>query len=406
MIRARIRLSTSASSPAARVSMPCTNPALGVAPVSDSSSSTHRCDGDELHHHQVHREGLQVRAVPDGPGAGPLRARRGVHRAAAAAHRMLVVLGDRDADLRDLMLLVAVHHPQVGGIGQIVPALAAPLREPILLVIGPVHPGEVRPRGSRLLTLAPLRPTTRAFFAAGGVLPGSSSREGGIEELPELRDSRCSTRASLVASSSFNAVSAAICSACSPTNASSCSRDIASGSSTRRSNYGPGRHLRDRHANDRKDSARHLAPPVTHSREASAPVAAAARAASLIRQLSYPRSSSTSASSRPARFRRSAAASTTSRDSDVSRIRPNGVTYGVDPARSDTLIPSFDVLAAITPNTYNVSGSASASITARASLMATPITVAATHPDRPTRPQPRISIITPKRLNVYGGKMP
>jgi len=49
------------------------------------------------------------------------------------------------------------------------------------------------------------------------------------------------------------------------------------------------------------------------------------------------------------------------------------------------LIPTFDVLAAITPNTYNASGSASASITARTSSMATPITVAATHAtDRPS----------------------
>jgi hypothetical protein len=35
------------------------------------------------------------------------------------------------------------------------------------------------------------------------------------------------------------------------------------------------------------------------------------------------------------------------------------------------LIPIFDILAAITPNTHSVCGSASASITARGSLMAT-----------------------------------
>ena len=66
-----------------------------------------------------------------------------------------------------------------------------------------------------------------------------------------------------------------------------------------------------------------------------------------------------------------------------SRITPNGVTYGVDPVRSDALSPSIDVLAAITPNTYSVSGSASATSTARASSMATPITIAA-YPDPPT----------------------
>ena len=81
---------------------------------------------------------------------------------------MLVVLGDRDADLRDLMLLVAVHHPQVGGIGQILPAFAVPLREPIPLVIGPLHPGEVRARGSPLLTLRDRFGPPRRFLAAGG----------------------------------------------------------------------------------------------------------------------------------------------------------------------------------------------------------------------------------------------
>jgi hypothetical protein len=81
-------------------------------------------------------------------------------RTAAAAHRMLVILGDFHRDLRDLMLLVAVHHPQVRGIGQIVSALAKTLRESILLVIGLVQPGEVRARRSGLLAFGPLRPTT------------------------------------------------------------------------------------------------------------------------------------------------------------------------------------------------------------------------------------------------------
>jgi hypothetical protein len=86
--------------------------------------------------------------------------------------------------------------------------------------------------------------------------------------------------------------------------------------------------------------------------------------ASLIERLSVCQAVSTSTSTRPASFRRSAAASTTSRDNDVSRIRPNGVTYGVVRVPPEVLIPSFDVLAAITPNTYSVCGSASASTTA------------------------------------------
>src|SRR5690606_41302866 len=43
--RARMRLSTTSSSPAARASMPCTNPAEGAAPVSDSNSAITRPTG-------------------------------------------------------------------------------------------------------------------------------------------------------------------------------------------------------------------------------------------------------------------------------------------------------------------------------------------------------------------------
>jgi hypothetical protein len=45
VIRARMRLSTSCSSPAARASMPCTNPTDGAAPVIDSNNRMHRCAG-------------------------------------------------------------------------------------------------------------------------------------------------------------------------------------------------------------------------------------------------------------------------------------------------------------------------------------------------------------------------
>ncbi len=45
VISVRIRWSTSSSSPAARVSMPCTNPTDGAAPVSDSNNCTQRCAG-------------------------------------------------------------------------------------------------------------------------------------------------------------------------------------------------------------------------------------------------------------------------------------------------------------------------------------------------------------------------
>ena len=38
------------------------------------------------------------------------------------------------------MLLIAVHHPEVGGVGQIVPALAVALRDPVPLVVGQLNP--------------------------------------------------------------------------------------------------------------------------------------------------------------------------------------------------------------------------------------------------------------------------
>ena len=45
VISVRIRWWTSASSPAARLIMPWTNPTEGAVPVSDSSSATTRCAG-------------------------------------------------------------------------------------------------------------------------------------------------------------------------------------------------------------------------------------------------------------------------------------------------------------------------------------------------------------------------
>ena len=114
-------------------------------------------------------------------------------------------------DLRDLMLLVAVDHPKVGGVGQIMPALAVTLREPILLIVGPVDPGEVRPpRRSWLLALRPLRPTT-ALLRRRGILPGSSSLDGGMEELLELRASKCSSLASFAANCPLASTRSATC---------------------------------------------------------------------------------------------------------------------------------------------------------------------------------------------------
>jgi hypothetical protein len=89
---------------------------------------------------------------------------------------------------------------------------------------------------------------------------------------------------------------------------------------------------------------------------------AAVSAASLTRQLSYPRSSSARTSSNPARTRRAAARSITSLGNDVLFAKPNGVRYdlptGGRPKSSTTRAP--DVPATITPNTSNTTGSAKA----------------------------------------------
>ena len=98
-------------------------------------------------------------------------------------------------------------------------------------------------------------PPRRDFCGAGG-LPGSSSRDGGLEELPEFRDSRCSTRASFAASASFASCNsanwcacAAICRSCSAsrcawpaTTTSNSSRGISSRAGTRRSNRSRANH--------------------------------------------------------------------------------------------------------------------------------------------------------------------
>ena len=110
---------------------------------------------------------------------------------------MLVVLGDRHRHLRDLVLLVAVHHPQIRGGGQVDAAVAAAGREHLAPLVRVIGPRQMRSRRPGLLTPCPRRPRPpRWGFSGGGGLPGSSSRDGGLEELPELRDSRCSSRAS------------------------------------------------------------------------------------------------------------------------------------------------------------------------------------------------------------------
>ena len=134
---------------------------------------------------------------------------------AAALDLVLVVLGDLHGDPRDLVLLVAVHDPQIPGAAQIITAVAAAFGEPVAALIGVIGPRQMRPRRPGLLAPRPLRPTRAALALSGAAgLPGSSSFDGGLEELPELRDSRCSSLASFPARASLASISSESCPAC------------------------------------------------------------------------------------------------------------------------------------------------------------------------------------------------
>ncbi len=103
----------------------------------------HPVRGQELHHHQVDGERLQVRAVADRPGSGALGPSRGVDLPAAALHLVLLVLGDLHRDLGDLVLLVAVNDSEIPGATQIGTAATGALREPLRHLIRGVGPGQV-----------------------------------------------------------------------------------------------------------------------------------------------------------------------------------------------------------------------------------------------------------------------
>jgi len=132
---------------------------------------------------------------------------------------------------------------------------------------------------------------------------------------------------------------------------------------------------------------------------------AAASAASLTRQLPYPRSSSTRTSSNPTRTRRSAASSITSLGKDVVLANPNGVRYDVPtggrPKSSTTR--ALDVPATITPNTSNATGSAKAAIINLASSSATHSTV--TVRSRSTRSSQELNVYRVRQLVDLGGEI-
>ena len=142
--------------------MPCTNPTEGAAPVNDSSSATTRCAGMNCTTIRYTAKACRFGPYPTGPDRAPSGRVRGVGRAAAAQHLMLVVLGDPHRDRGDLVLLVAVHDPQIRRGGQLGAAPAPPLREPVHLFGRVVGPGQMRPRRPGLL--APLAPRPGPAF--------------------------------------------------------------------------------------------------------------------------------------------------------------------------------------------------------------------------------------------------
>ncbi|MGH3932647.1 MAG: hypothetical protein ACRDTF_22040 [Pseudonocardiaceae bacterium] len=150
------------SSPAARVSMPCTNPTDGAAPVGDSSNETQHCTGMKCTTIRYTAKAWRLGPYPTVPGRPPQGAQR-----CTRPHRnaVLVVLGDLHADLRDLMLLIAVHDPQIPRAGQVITTLTVALREPVGLLIRTIGPGQVRSRRAGLLALGPLGPITATPLA-------------------------------------------------------------------------------------------------------------------------------------------------------------------------------------------------------------------------------------------------
>ena len=153
--------------------------------------------------------------------SGPGRRGRPVHPPAAARHLVQVMLGHRRGDQRDVDQLVRGRHAQVRRAGQVRAARARPLREMRHRLVRVLAPGQVRARRAGLLArLAPF-PFPRFGLAGGGVRPGRSSADGGIEEFPLFRDTSRSSRSTLAARSAtcpasraFSAASISITRAC------------------------------------------------------------------------------------------------------------------------------------------------------------------------------------------------
>ena len=139
---------------------------------------------DMVDNQQEHAPRLDVQPVGHRPGlAGPGRRRRGVHPAARAPHRVLVVLRHRRGDHRGVDDLVRRRHPEILRPGKIPAARARAPREQRLR-----HPAAPLPDTAA-------RPLVREREPAGGlpsrplvILPG-----GDLSQTRLLSDLACGT---------------------------------------------------------------------------------------------------------------------------------------------------------------------------------------------------------------------
>lgn len=249
VISVLITATTSDTAVAHLLSMPCTNPLRwprSAAQVGDQlDAALHRY---VLVNQQIHRQGLQIHPVA-------ARGRRHLGRqhpdmlgAATAADPVDVVLADLDVDLGQVVHLMRALDAHIADPGQIRPAPAATRRAVRHPLIRDAHP---RHRAAlRVLLLSPLAPEPFARSGAGFALPGRSSLDGGMEELPLLREACRSSHRTRSSSAAFASRNWLITPACSRASAISSSRDSSSNPATAQDRHGSRPALTHQHTAD------------------------------------------------------------------------------------------------------------------------------------------------------------
>ncbi len=141
-----------------------------------------------------------------GQSGSSLRPGRGVHLSAATRHLVLVELDNLHRYLGNFVGLITVDHSEIAGAGQVHPAATAALGEPILEIIG-----DCQSRPDVILGAPGCLPRDR--FAPPAAALGRRWHPAWVivfrrrdREFPELRESRCSNRASLPTSASLASI--------------------------------------------------------------------------------------------------------------------------------------------------------------------------------------------------------